>query len=187
MCVCVCVCVSTGRRMRNPVRWSSWTTKKLLCSIQILNKTTHLPLTSLFALSMNRTQVLPVSRLFMRNWLGPCLKEHLRDLTRVFLHTAKRVLESPTRKWRFLQINVVILITILINIFKVPFWMFSSMMGFGEEVGVIPRFCEELFSRLSRTETKEVTAPYDDCSFMIYDCIINIACLTVLNAGLCIL
>lgn len=56
--------------------------------------------------------------------------------------------------------------------------MFSSMMGFGEEAGVIPRFCEELFSRLSRTETKEVTAPYDDCSFIIYDWIINTACLT---------
>uniref|UniRef100_A0AAY4EY72 Kinesin-like protein KIF14 n=1 Tax=Denticeps clupeoides TaxID=299321 RepID=A0AAY4EY72_9TELE len=28
-----------------------------------------------------------------------------------------------------------------------------TMMGYGEEVGVIPRFCEDLFSRLSRSET----------------------------------
>lgn len=43
------------------------------------------------------------------------------------------------------------------------------MMGFGEEAGVIPRFCEELFSRLSRTETKEVTTvPYNNYSFTVY-------------------
>lgn len=66
--------------------------------------------------------------------------------------------------------------------------MFSSMMGFGEEAGVIPRFCEELFSRLSRTETKEVTTvPYNNYSFTVYGWIIIIVCLTVLNASLFIL
>lgn len=30
------------------------------------------------------------------------------------------------------------------------------MMGFGEEEGVIPRFCQELFSRLASMENEEV-------------------------------
>lgn len=30
------------------------------------------------------------------------------------------------------------------------------MMGFGEEEGVIPRFCDELFSRLAFMENEEV-------------------------------
>lgn len=30
------------------------------------------------------------------------------------------------------------------------------MMGFGEEEGVIPRFCDELFSKLASMENKEV-------------------------------
>lgn len=31
------------------------------------------------------------------------------------------------------------------------------MMGFGEEVGVTPRFCEELFARLPKDQNKEVS------------------------------
>uniref|UniRef100_A0A8B9KDI5 Kinesin-like protein KIF14 n=1 Tax=Astyanax mexicanus TaxID=7994 RepID=A0A8B9KDI5_ASTMX len=34
-----------------------------------------------------------------------------------------------------------------------------TMMGFGEEAGIIPRFCEELFLRLSRADSKEVSCP----------------------------
>lgn len=30
------------------------------------------------------------------------------------------------------------------------------MMGFGEEAGVIPRFCRELFSRVASMENEEV-------------------------------
>lgn len=30
------------------------------------------------------------------------------------------------------------------------------MMGFGEEAGVIPRFCRDLFSRLASMENEEV-------------------------------
>ncbi|XP_048039068.1 kinesin-like protein KIF14 [Megalobrama amblycephala] len=44
-----------------------------------------------------------------------------------------------------------------------------TMMGFGEEAGVIPRFCEELFSRLSRTETKEISCHLEMSYFEIYN------------------
>uniref|UniRef100_A0A672PIP2 Kinesin-like protein KIF14 n=1 Tax=Sinocyclocheilus grahami TaxID=75366 RepID=A0A672PIP2_SINGR len=40
-----------------------------------------------------------------------------------------------------------------------------TMMGFGEEAGVIPRFCKELFSRLSRTENKEVISCHLEMSY----------------------
>ncbi|XP_077082754.1 kinesin-like protein KIF14 isoform X1 [Siphateles boraxobius] len=44
-----------------------------------------------------------------------------------------------------------------------------TMMGFGEETGVIPRFCEELFSRLSRTETKEISCHLEMSYFEVYN------------------
>uniref|UniRef100_A0A8C1HMB5 Kinesin-like protein KIF14 n=1 Tax=Cyprinus carpio carpio TaxID=630221 RepID=A0A8C1HMB5_CYPCA len=44
-----------------------------------------------------------------------------------------------------------------------------TMMGFGEEAGVIPRFCEELFSRLSRTETKEISCHLEMSYFEVYN------------------
>ncbi|XP_051550144.1 kinesin-like protein KIF14 [Myxocyprinus asiaticus] len=44
-----------------------------------------------------------------------------------------------------------------------------TMMGFGEEAGVIPRFCEELFCRLSRTETKEVSCHLEMSYFEVYN------------------
>lgn len=34
--------------------------------------------------------------------------------------------------------------------------LFCRMMGFGEESGVIPRFCCELFSRMTSIENNEV-------------------------------
>ncbi|KAK7126943.1 hypothetical protein R3I94_018200 [Phoxinus phoxinus] len=44
-----------------------------------------------------------------------------------------------------------------------------TMMGFGEEAGVIPRFCEELFSRLSSTETKEISCHLEMSYFEVYN------------------
>ncbi|XP_057180878.1 kinesin-like protein KIF14 [Triplophysa rosa] len=44
-----------------------------------------------------------------------------------------------------------------------------TMMGFGEEAGVIPRFCEELFSRLSKTDTKEVSCHLEMSYFEVYN------------------
>ncbi|XP_051551445.1 kinesin-like protein KIF14 [Myxocyprinus asiaticus] len=44
-----------------------------------------------------------------------------------------------------------------------------TMMGFGEEAGVIPRFCEELFTRLSSTETKEVSCHLEMSYFEVYN------------------
>ncbi|XP_016380391.1 kinesin-like protein KIF14 [Sinocyclocheilus rhinocerous] len=44
-----------------------------------------------------------------------------------------------------------------------------TMMGFGEEAGVIPRFCKELFSRLSRTETKEISCHLEMSYFEVYN------------------
>ncbi|XP_028818026.1 kinesin-like protein KIF14 isoform X2 [Denticeps clupeoides] len=44
-----------------------------------------------------------------------------------------------------------------------------TMMGYGEEVGVIPRFCEDLFSRLSRSEVKETTFHLEMSYFEIYN------------------
>lgn len=35
------------------------------------------------------------------------------------------------------------------------------MMGFGEQAGVIPRFCQELFSRLASMENEEVKCHKD--------------------------
>lgn len=32
------------------------------------------------------------------------------------------------------------------------------MMGFGEEAGVIPRFCKELFARVSSADKNEVSS-----------------------------
>ncbi|TRZ02867.1 hypothetical protein DNTS_026732 [Danionella cerebrum] len=44
-----------------------------------------------------------------------------------------------------------------------------TMMGFGEETGVIPRFCEELFSRLTRMETKEISCHLEMSYFEVYN------------------
>ncbi|XP_072516112.1 kinesin-like protein KIF14 isoform X1 [Salminus brasiliensis] len=44
-----------------------------------------------------------------------------------------------------------------------------TMMGFGEEAGVIPRFCEELFLRLSRAHNKEVTCHLEMSYFEVYN------------------
>uniref|UniRef100_A0A667XDH0 Kinesin-like protein KIF14 n=1 Tax=Myripristis murdjan TaxID=586833 RepID=A0A667XDH0_9TELE len=44
-----------------------------------------------------------------------------------------------------------------------------TMMGFGEEAGMIPRFCQELFSRLSSTENQEVTCHLEMSYFEVYN------------------
>uniref|UniRef100_A0A6Q2XVY1 Kinesin-like protein KIF14 n=1 Tax=Esox lucius TaxID=8010 RepID=A0A6Q2XVY1_ESOLU len=44
-----------------------------------------------------------------------------------------------------------------------------TMMGFGEEAGVTPRFCVELFSRLSAVENKEVTCQLEMSYFEVYN------------------
>uniref|UniRef100_A0AAR2JEB3 Kinesin-like protein KIF14 n=1 Tax=Pygocentrus nattereri TaxID=42514 RepID=A0AAR2JEB3_PYGNA len=44
-----------------------------------------------------------------------------------------------------------------------------TMMGFGEEAGVIPRFCEELFLRLSRADNQEVTCHLEMSYFEVYN------------------
>ncbi|KAM6963083.1 kinesin-like protein KIF14 [Aplochiton taeniatus] len=44
-----------------------------------------------------------------------------------------------------------------------------TMMGFGEEAGVIPRFCEELFSRLSTIKDQEVTCHLEMSYFEVYN------------------
>ncbi|XP_036442255.1 kinesin-like protein KIF14 [Colossoma macropomum] len=44
-----------------------------------------------------------------------------------------------------------------------------TMMGFGEEPGVIPRFCEELFLRLSRADNQEVTCHLEMSYFEVYN------------------
>ncbi|XP_046893111.1 kinesin-like protein KIF14 [Hypomesus transpacificus] len=44
-----------------------------------------------------------------------------------------------------------------------------TMMGFGEEAGVIPRFCEGLFSRLSSIQTQEVTCHLEMSYFEVYN------------------
>ncbi|CAB1314346.1 unnamed protein product [Coregonus sp. 'balchen'] len=46
---------------------------------------------------------------------------------------------------------------------------FEGMMGFGEEAGVTPRFCEELFSRLSAVENQEVTCHLGMSYFEVYN------------------
>ncbi|XP_062411440.1 kinesin-like protein KIF14 isoform X3 [Sardina pilchardus] len=44
-----------------------------------------------------------------------------------------------------------------------------TMMGFGEEVGVTPRFCEELFSRLPKDHSKEITCHLEMSYFEVYN------------------
>uniref|UniRef100_A0A665X0C8 Kinesin-like protein KIF14 n=1 Tax=Echeneis naucrates TaxID=173247 RepID=A0A665X0C8_ECHNA len=44
-----------------------------------------------------------------------------------------------------------------------------TMMGFGEEAGVIPRFCCELFSRLASMEDKEVKCHVEMSYFEVYN------------------
>ncbi|XP_062868886.1 kinesin-like protein KIF14 [Trichomycterus rosablanca] len=44
-----------------------------------------------------------------------------------------------------------------------------TMMGFGEEPGVIPRFCEELFLRMSSADKKEVTCHLEMSYFEVYN------------------
>ncbi|XP_060934575.1 kinesin-like protein KIF14 [Limanda limanda] len=44
-----------------------------------------------------------------------------------------------------------------------------TMMGFGEEAGVIPRFCRELFSRLTAIENKEVKCHVEMSYFEVYN------------------
>ncbi|XP_058495067.1 kinesin-like protein KIF14 [Solea solea] len=44
-----------------------------------------------------------------------------------------------------------------------------TMMGFGEEAGVVPRFCHELFSRLNSIENKEVKCHVEMSYFEVYN------------------
>ncbi|KAF1385577.1 hypothetical protein PFLUV_G00109210 [Perca fluviatilis] len=44
-----------------------------------------------------------------------------------------------------------------------------TMMGFGEEEGVIPRFCQELFSRLPSMENEEVNCHVEMSYFEVYN------------------
>ncbi|GLD49925.1 kinesin-like protein KIF14 [Lates japonicus] len=44
-----------------------------------------------------------------------------------------------------------------------------TMMGFGEEPGVIPRFCRDLFSRLASMENKEVKCHVEMSYFEVYN------------------
>ncbi|XP_042367975.1 kinesin-like protein KIF14 [Plectropomus leopardus] len=44
-----------------------------------------------------------------------------------------------------------------------------TMMGFGEEEGVIPRFCQELFSRLASMENKEIKCHVEMSYFEVYN------------------
>ncbi|KAM9849329.1 kinesin-like protein KIF14 [Aulostomus maculatus] len=44
-----------------------------------------------------------------------------------------------------------------------------TMMGFGEEAGVIPRFCQELFSRLASMEDEEVKCHVEMSYFEVYN------------------
>ncbi|KAI5101784.1 kinesin-like protein KIF14 [Silurus meridionalis] len=45
----------------------------------------------------------------------------------------------------------------------------STMMGFGEEVGVIPRFCEELFVRVSSAVKNDLTCHLEMSYFEVYN------------------
>lgn len=51
------------------------------------------------------------------------------------------------------------------------------MMGFGEEEGVIPRFCDELFSRLASMENEEVKSLWLNAFNFIYALIILYKCI----------
>ncbi|XP_020858841.2 LOW QUALITY PROTEIN: kinesin-like protein KIF14 [Phascolarctos cinereus] len=44
-----------------------------------------------------------------------------------------------------------------------------TMMGFGEELGIIPRFCEDLFSQVAKKETQEVSFHLEMSFFEIYN------------------
>ncbi|XP_066503711.1 kinesin-like protein KIF14 [Hoplias malabaricus] len=44
-----------------------------------------------------------------------------------------------------------------------------TMMGFGEDAGVIPRFCDELFTRLSRVDHQEVIYHLEMSYFEVYN------------------
>ncbi|XP_034560171.1 kinesin-like protein KIF14 isoform X2 [Notolabrus celidotus] len=44
-----------------------------------------------------------------------------------------------------------------------------TMMGFGEEAGVIPRFCQELFTRLTSMEDEEVKCHVEMSYFEVYN------------------
>ncbi|XP_023660428.2 kinesin-like protein KIF14 isoform X1 [Paramormyrops kingsleyae] len=44
-----------------------------------------------------------------------------------------------------------------------------TMMGFDEEPGVIPRFCEEVFSRITNSENKQVTCHLEMSYFEVYN------------------
>ncbi|XP_030640811.1 LOW QUALITY PROTEIN: kinesin-like protein KIF14 [Chanos chanos] len=44
-----------------------------------------------------------------------------------------------------------------------------TMMGFGEEAGVTPRFCEELFTRLSQSDNKKVSFQLEMSYFEVYN------------------
>ncbi|KAM7387978.1 hypothetical protein PAMP_024182 [Pampus punctatissimus] len=44
-----------------------------------------------------------------------------------------------------------------------------TMMGFGEEAGVIPRFCQELFSKLASMENEEVKCHVEMSYFEVYN------------------
>uniref|UniRef100_F7GC71 Kinesin-like protein KIF14 n=1 Tax=Callithrix jacchus TaxID=9483 RepID=F7GC71_CALJA len=44
-----------------------------------------------------------------------------------------------------------------------------TMMGFSEEPGIIPRFCEDLFSQVARKQTQEVTYHIEMSFFEVYN------------------
>ncbi|KAG7487600.1 hypothetical protein MATL_G00025150 [Megalops atlanticus] len=44
-----------------------------------------------------------------------------------------------------------------------------TMMGYGEEAGMTPRFCEELFSRVTNSQNKDVTCHLEMSYFEVYN------------------
>lgn len=163
-------CSVTGRRQRRRCRSSSWTVRRLLSSTRTQNRATPSLMTSPFARWMSVTPPLPASRRCTRHWPNLCCWGPLKDSTPASLLTAKRALGNRTRECFCFFISysrpcfTETLSSALFIFFSLVKYMIISqfnsllfrMMGFGEEEGVIPRFCDELFSRLSSMENKEV-------------------------------
>lgn len=131
---------------------------RLLSNIQSPNRATPLATITPFTPWRRVTPTLPVSRQCTRPWPDLCCTGPLKDSTLVCSLMVKQDLENHTREWLLLFYffsTLFLLLPVTLSHFNLKI-LFCRMMGFGEESGVIPRFCCELFSRMTSIENNEV-------------------------------
>jgi len=118
----------------------------------------------------------PASRWCTRFWPSLCYRGPSKDSTPACLLTAKQALGSHTRECFWFELMTVISLLLICSLCEnlkyvsvnliICLKSLFRMMGFGEEEGVIPRFCQELFTRLASMITEEVKSDFFHAIFL---------------------